>query len=99
MDITYDWDEKSKWVILPLGAMLSKMVKPGFFPSQLSGSYEYNFLVFLSLSLRVLCSGDVVGGWPFARLVACGMRWRLWLMRLERVAVPDRHLSLQQISP
>jgi hypothetical protein len=42
MNLTYDWNENA-WIALPLGAKLSKMVKLGSIPTQLSGSYEYNF--------------------------------------------------------
>jgi len=42
MNVTYDWD-KDDWVNLPLGVKVSKLLKLGTQPVQLSGSYEYNF--------------------------------------------------------
>jgi len=42
MNVTYDW-RKRKWVNLPLGAKLSKLIKFGDLPIQFSGYYEYNF--------------------------------------------------------
>ena len=42
MNITYDW-KSSRWSNLPLGAKVAKLVKIGGIPTQLSGSYEYNF--------------------------------------------------------
>jgi hypothetical protein len=42
MAITYDW-ESGKWVSLPLGIKLTKLVMLGKFPTQLGLQYEYNF--------------------------------------------------------
>ncbi|MCO7215029.1 MULTISPECIES: hypothetical protein [unclassified Halomonas] len=42
MNITYDW-EHSDWSSLPVGGRLSKLVKLGDSPLQISGLYEHNF--------------------------------------------------------
>lgn len=42
MNITYDW-EAGEWSALPLGIKLSKLLRFGKLPVQLSGAYEYNF--------------------------------------------------------
>lgn len=42
MNATYDWD-KGAWANLPLGVKVSKLIKPGAQPLQISGSCEYNF--------------------------------------------------------
>ena len=43
MNVTYDW-ESSRWANLPLGGKVSKLIKIRGIPTQLSGSYEYNFV-------------------------------------------------------
>lgn len=42
MSMTYDW-ERNKWVSLPLGVALNKLVRIGDKPVQFTASYEHNF--------------------------------------------------------
>ncbi|MFG6157623.1 hypothetical protein ACGTNG_02320 [Halomonas sp. 1390] len=42
MSVTYDW-ERDKWVSLPLGVALNKLVTLGGLPVQFTTSYEHNF--------------------------------------------------------
>lgn len=42
MTMTYDW-ERDDWTALPLGAKLTRLLRFGELPVQLSGSYEYDF--------------------------------------------------------
>ncbi len=43
MNLLYDWDD-GRWAALPLGFRVSKLVKLGTIPVQVSAGYEHNFV-------------------------------------------------------